>query len=216
MIVDYDTEAWPWQRLWQEVAETSEPVSAWHGERDQNTVFHAMFYESFGHVFSDLYRRFVAEVAGPAVMAGRPYYFQKVPTFRACLPGCRSVLEFHTDAEYGHQDAEVNCWLPFGNAWGSNSIYLGSVPQTVDYGQMLVFDGVHLFHGSRPNRTGVTRFSIDFRLIAKEDYHDTAERSVAAGVPLGLGDYFCDFGEVTPLTPDDQATSQRRPLGATR
>jgi ectoine hydroxylase-related dioxygenase (phytanoyl-CoA dioxygenase family) len=60
------------------------------------------------------------------------------------------------------------------DAFDTNTIWVETdygrgdyVPVPVSYGEILLFDGGWLLHGSVPNTTPVTRVSFDFRFAAK-------------------------------------------------
>jgi hypothetical protein len=173
-----------------------EPLDRLTVETDQATALHARFYDEFAGQVSGLYREFVATVV-PEVIGTTDFCFQRVPTFRVHLPGNVAVGEFHTDGDYNHRDGEINFWVPFTPAFGSNSVWiekeLGSAdyqPATVEPGEALVFDAVHWSHGNVLNETGSTRVSFDFRCIKMSDYEGTELRSVDAGLGLWIGEYF--------------------------
>jgi hypothetical protein len=166
---------------------------------DQSTIFHRQFYQRYSACVADLYRDFIAEFA-TTLIGTRQLCYQQVPTFRIHLPGNVAVGEFHRDAEYHHQDGEVNFWLPLTCAWGTNSIWVETAPDSGRYhpveakpGEVYVFDGVHLRHGNKLNRTGVTRLSFDFRCIPTAKFRDLGLRSVAEGRRMSIGDYFAQL-----------------------
>lgn len=188
----YDTAVWPWREycdgLWSDCLDQANRFTK--GPRDQDTVWHRLFYERFERL-RDPYESFVQWWAHE-LFGAEPTWHQRTPTLRVSTPGRRSVLEYHTDADYGHQPGEVNVWVPLTDAYGSNSIVVEGVAQTVHYGEVLVFDAVRLVHGAMTNRTDHTRLSFDFRLIRKRDYGANHRRSVAKGMELSVGHYFCD------------------------
>jgi hypothetical protein len=165
-------------------------------QSDQSTTYHAAFYSGFASGIATTYRRFVAEFV-PTVLGTTEFCFQKVPTFRIHLLGNVAVGEFHRDGDYNHASGEVNFWLPLTKCWESNSLWIERqrghgdyAPVQAEPGEVLVFDAVHWAHGNRPNTTGVTRVSFDFRCIPMELYRESDRRSVSAGRRLSIGDYF--------------------------
>lgn len=165
-------------------------------ENDQSTSFHRKFYEMFDTAARPTYEAFIAEWAAQQVGEPRILY-QAVPTFRIHLPGNVAVGQFHRDADYNHQQGETNFWLPVTEAFDTNSLWVESEPGRGDFsavrlgpGEVYVFDGVNLFHGNMVNRTGVTRVSIDFRLIPERWFVDTDRLSVSAGQRMSIGHYW--------------------------
>ncbi|WP_424530084.1 hypothetical protein ACOZ38_10920 [Sphaerisporangium viridialbum] len=172
------------------------PIDVLTVETDQATDFHAKFYDAFEPSIRTLYREFIASIV-PDVLKTDEFCFQRVPTFRIHLPGNVAVGEFHTDGDYNHGDGEINFWVPFTPAWGSNSVWiedeLGSAkyePVTLNPGQALVFDAVNWSHGNVVNETGHTRVSFDFRCIPLKNYTASTLKSVDAGLGLWIGEYF--------------------------
>lgn len=79
-----------------------------------------------------------------------------------------------------------------------NCMWLETLPGLGDFqfvsmspGQMLKWDGRNLEHGNSPNMTGVTRVSIDFRVLPVSAYKpDNAQKSVARGLKFVKGEYY--------------------------
>ena len=99
---------------------------------------------------------------------------QKPPSFRCHLSGAGSASSFHRDGDpgYGITPGVINVWVPLTTVSGTNSIFIESSPGSEDFhavvlrpGQMLLFDGFHLKHGSHANSTAATRVSFDFRFL---------------------------------------------------
>jgi hypothetical protein len=164
---------------------------------DQSTEFHRKFYENFtgdGDIHS-AYLKFIDDVIAP--IFGEPFCYQAVPTFRIHLPGNVAVGEFHKDGDYNHSPGEVNFWVPFTKASGTNSVFIETAlgsgefkPADVSYGEVLTFDAVRWLHGNRLNDSGQTRVSFDFRCVAMSLYRPTGLKTVNVGKTLEIGDYF--------------------------
>lgn len=123
-----------------------------------------------------------------------PYLVQREPNLRVHPPGGKSV-PWHTDAEFGHQAEEVNVWVPLMECTDdSQRLWIkdetGTHPVDVPLGDAFVFNGARVRHGVIRNRTPVTRYSFDFRLLRRSDCRDEGRVSVLYGVPLRLGDYW--------------------------
>lgn len=168
-------------------------------ENDQRTPIHEHFYGGFSQALGQMYSDFVRREIAPLFEG--PICYQRVPTFRVHLPGNVAVGEFHTDAEYFHQDGEVNFWVPLTPAWGSNTVWVAPpngdhtplAPVEARPGEMFVFDAVRTWHGNLPNATGSARVSFDLRVIPLARYQPSKRRSVNAKRRLVLGDYFALF-----------------------
>ena len=131
--------------------------------------------------FSEAYGRFVAEVCAPLVSGGLEHgvVYQKVPTLRIGVPQDKPLGKRHCDAEYGHQPAEVNFWIPLTACAGSNTLWTESRPGEGDFaplegglGDGFRFDGNQCVHYTVPNETDTTRVSLDFRVVAKHRHDD--------------------------------------------
>ena len=74
--------------------------------------------------------------------------------------------------KFGVEDGRINVWVPLTPVWGDNSLWIESKVGSGQYeavnmkpGQLLIFDGVNLRHGSRINSTSATRVSFDLRFL---------------------------------------------------
>jgi hypothetical protein len=175
------------------------PLEVLTWQTDQSTEIHAKFYDAFETDVQSLYREFVASFV-PDALGTNEFCFQRVPTFRVHFPGNVAVGDFHTDGDYNHGDGEINFWVPFTSAWGTNSVWIESDLGSEDYqamelkpGEALIFDSVNWSHGNKINETGSTRVSFDFRCIPLANYKASEMRTVDAGRGLWIGDYFDVF-----------------------
>ena len=85
----------------------------------------------------------------------------------------------HCDADYFHQPHEINYWLPCTPTFGSNTLHVESAPGRADYrpmelqvGELLRFFGHQCDHFSLPNESGVTRLSLDFRVVPRSRFRE--------------------------------------------
>lgn len=164
--------------------------------KDQSTVWHKNYYERFQKNLYPLYEQFIIEVIKPHFNLPEIIY-QKIPTFRTHLVNNLGVGEFHKDKTYNHGITEINCWLPFTDAYDTNTIWLESKedegdyePQIVKYGEVLIFDGANLMHGNKINDTINTRVSMDFRIVDPEKFIPNEAGSINTGTQFKLGGYF--------------------------
>lgn len=122
--------------------------------------------------FNRLYHRFVVTVLLPLV--GRGLSYSSHPKMRVHLPGTGSVSSFHHDLPVTRRADQVNLWMPFTDVQDTATLWCESeygrgdyaaVP--VRYGEVLIFDGGYLGHGSKANRSSTTRISLDTRFSFK-------------------------------------------------
>jgi hypothetical protein len=86
-------------------------------------------------------------------------------------PGWAKVKP-HNDAEYGHQNGELNFWIPLTDrTWTGVDLWSETVPQQDDYhpiptdlGQAISFHGSSCRHYVNANASTHTRVSLDFRV----------------------------------------------------
>jgi len=166
-------------------------------ERDQSSPIHKHFYSIFdaNPEFLRTYHVFVSKVV-------QPYYdedivYQARPTFRIHYPGNLAVGEWHKDSDYNHPRREDNWWVPFTKAFDTNTIWVESaedkedyLPYNIDPGEVLIFPGSQLKHGNKLNETGVSRVSMDFRVLRMKDYEASEEGSSAVGLKFKVGGYY--------------------------
>jgi hypothetical protein len=127
-----------------------------------------------GTEFRALYHRLIAEEIRP--QHDGPILYQACPTVRLLFADASGASRFHRDRDYGHDPREINHSLALTAMFGTNAIWIESAPDKGDYvpivlepGQYVIFDGVNLRHGARPNTTGRCRVSFDFRVRPDEN-----------------------------------------------
>jgi len=134
--------------------------------------------------FLDAYERLVEGVILPhlrwtLVQAGSAqdsepveFLYQHPPTMRVQPGPSPHHGRPHRDAEYGHQDGEVNFWLPLTSSeatgvvlWAETTPGAGDFhPLEVDVGDMALFHGSLCNHYAPENQSTHTRISLDFRI----------------------------------------------------
>jgi hypothetical protein len=206
VIIDYDTEKWPFRKILSSILGTesleklhqlSPKYEVFSRSNDQSTAWHRIYYDNFAR-FRDNYESFAQEFVRPlfGVEPGN-FIYQAIPNLRVHLVGNLGVGEWHRDSKYNHDKSEINCWLPFVNAYGTNTVWIESQvdendcqPYSVKYGQVLVFNGAQLLHGNKINDTEDTRVSIDFRVSDKKHFRPSEGRSVNTNTVFDIGGYF--------------------------
>ncbi len=143
--------------------------------------------------FFHLYHRFVRDVVRP-IFGGRISYSSR-PKMRIHLAGTPSVSNWHRDVDVTHRPDQVNAFLPFTPCFGGNALWCESDYGAHDYrpicltpGELFLFDGGYLAHGSVLNDTDITRCSLDFRFaVAHIDSIVEPWSRILSGRPTDLG-----------------------------
>ena len=134
--------------------------------------------------FLSTFDRFVSEVALPhvkrrlvacgGVEEDKPlsFYYQRPPTMRLQPgPGWAKVKP-HNDAEYGHQNGELNFWIPLTDRtlnkvdlWSESTFQADDFhPIPAKIGEVISFHGSSCRHYVNANSSTNTRVSLDFRV----------------------------------------------------
>lgn len=170
-------------------------------ENDQGTKHHKLFYAWMdSSEFLDKYSDFIREYVRP--LYSDKIVVQKKPTFRICYPNNIAVGEYHKDkwyrdGEWAEQVKELNFFLPFTDAFDTNTIWVESeqdkkdfAPMNCKYGEFIQWDGPNLLHGNKLNETGKTRISIDFRVIEYKNYLPSEHGSINLKKKFKIGEYY--------------------------
>ncbi len=171
-------------------------------EKDQSTKYHKSYYEwARTEEFIKLYDKFILEVVKP-LYNGEQIVYQAIPTFRVAYPNNIAVGEWHKDkfyrditwAEDVHED---NFFLPFTEAFDTNTIWVESeedkgdfAPMNCSYGELVQWDGSNLTHGNKINKTEMTRISVDFRVIKYSNYKPSEHGSINTKSKFQIGEYY--------------------------
>ena len=165
---------------------------------DQNQVLHRKFYDGMDEDsgFSKMYLSFIEEVIAPRYDG--QILFQKFPTFRVHQPSNIGTFGWHKDSDYNHNENEVNYYMPMTKAYDTNTVWRESSPgkedyspSTLNYGELLEWDGANCVHGTKINETEDTRMSFDFRILTLENYKKSDPKtSISKGKKFEIGHYF--------------------------
>jgi hypothetical protein len=146
--------------------------------------------------FFNLYRKFAEKEIAP--LFGGAISYTRIPTFRVQMAGTESISKWHTDAEVTGRIDQIVCWTPFVDVHETATIWCETdygrkdyVPIDVCYGEVLMFDGALLSHGSVPNRTDISRVSMDFRVMPKRLDRKDAYLGVLSARPPSLAQSVC-------------------------
>jgi len=184
-----------------ELANLNEVIDVFTRENDQSTKWHRLYYEwARTNEFIDLYDKFILNVIKP--LYNEQIVYQSIPTFRIAYPNNIAVGEFHKDKYYRNLDwavavQEDNFFLPFTDAYDTNTIWVESAedkgdyqPMQCEYGQCIQWDGCNLMHGNKINKTSTTRISVDFRIIRYSNYIPSNDGSINTKTPFKIGGYY--------------------------
>lgn len=91
----------------------------------------------------------------------------------------QALVRAHNDAEYGHQNGELNYWLPLTcrsttcvDLWCESKSGAGDFhPLKVEFGEVASFHGSSCWHYVNANHSVQSRVSLDFR-VGVEGYFD--------------------------------------------
>eukprot|EP00938_MAST-03A_sp_MAST-3A-sp1_P006306 g6306.t1 len=150
--------------------------------------------------FCDAYERMIREVIAPHIVKqfspqnenDRFVLYQFPPTVRIYCSHLkpiggknktdeyRSLGRFHCDAQYGHQDGEINFWMPLTVLHDTSTLWGETEPMKEDYypfrpeiGEIVQFPGTNCRHFTKSNVSGKTRVSIDFRCSTRSCFDKT-------------------------------------------
>ncbi len=202
-VFAYDTIRFPFASIIEEIL--GHPLEKLHElqeyplfsrEKDQSTIFHNKFYDSFDRCLKEVYIDFLKNVVYEYVKDNLVY--QKVPTFRVGFPNNVWVGEYHRDSWYGHPHEELNFLVPCTDMYETKSLYIESEsskgdfePQNVNYGQILHFNHTECTHGNEINQEGTTHVSFDLRVIPYRNYSPSSQgKSINTGMEFKIGNYF--------------------------
>ena len=185
----------------EDLASINDDVEVFSREKDQSTKWHKLYYEwARTEEFIQLYDKFILEIVRP--LYNEDIIYQSIPTFRVAYPNNIAVGEFHKDKFYRDinwaiEVDEDNFYLPFTDAFDTNTIWVESeedkgdfAPMNCNYGELIQWDGSNLMHGNKINETGRTRISIDFRVMKYSNYRSSEHGSINTKTKFQIGEYY--------------------------
>lgn len=205
--IKYDTTQYPFKRRLEELFQIDDLISlndnveVFTREKDQSTNWHKLYYDwARTEEFTQLYDSFVSQVIKP--LYSEQIVYQAIPTFRVAYPNNIAVGEFHKDKHYRNGEwaakvKESNFYLPFTDAFDTNTIWVESEedkgdfsPINCEYGECVQWDGCNLMHGNKINATGKARVSVDFRVIKYSNYVPSEIQSINTKIKFRIGEYY--------------------------
>jgi len=164
-------------------------------EKDRNSIFYDDYHNfiDINPLFNEVYYKFIQDYVIPLYGYDNKIVFQKTPNLRISFPKRtaigkheyenenENVIGIHKDSDFGHDEDEINFIIPITEMYETNSLYyepyIDSKLPTNEYVNLSLkknefFIGKlnKLLHYNKMNETGVTRISLDFRIIPYEKY----------------------------------------------
>lgn len=162
---------------------------------DRTSVFYDDYHNFIDKTsfFNDIYHKFISDYVKPLYAVDDKIVVQKTPNLRISFPNTtaigkhvnenesENVIGLHKDSDFGHHESEVNFIIPLTNMFDTNSIYyephIGSGLSTNEFlnlklssNEFFICKFNQLLHFNKINDTGVTRMSLDFRIIPYDKY----------------------------------------------
>lgn len=202
--IKYDIKKYPFKQIIEKILENNnleklheiKQYDIFEVAKESKTIWHPKYYSKFQSEIYPLYIKFLEEIIKPH-FGFKNMVYQKIPTLRIHLHGNVGVGGWHRDKDYNHTQGEINCWLPFTNAYGTNTIWMESEenkkdykPYEVSYGEVLIFDGVNLYHGNKTNEEKQTRISFDFRVVDEINFNPSEKSTLNNPIKFTIGNYF--------------------------
>jgi hypothetical protein len=203
----YNTNHFPFAEKLQQLFEVNDlstlndDITVFSREKDQSTPYHKLYYEwARTEEFTQLYEQFILNVIRP--LYDEDIVYQAIPTFRVAYPNNIAVGEFHKDKFYRDINwatdvDEDNFFLPFTDAFDTNTIWVESEedkgdfsPMNCKYGELIQWDGSNLMHGNKINETEKARISVDFRVIKYSNYKPSEHGSINTKTKFQIGEYY--------------------------
>ena len=161
-------------------------------EVDQPTLTKALIADTASPDFQEMIQSYVAEYIIP--LTGNKPAIQRFPNIRLVRPARPDmVLPYHQGIWFGHGWGEGTVWLPVTPAWDSNTMRIMKLEKSRELTRQIIkerWDKAQMdqvlseltypcnlnpgsaiwftegnIHGNVENTTGVTRVSIDFRVL---------------------------------------------------
>jgi hypothetical protein len=137
----------------------------------------ASFLEAFDSlvveaILPHLKHRLVSVDAATDAEGSVTFYYQRPPTIRFQPGPSWSKVKTHNDAEYGHQNGELNFWIPLTDRtltgvdlWSESELNAGDFHSIAARpGEVISFHGSSCRHYVNTNESEYTRVSLDFRV----------------------------------------------------
>lgn len=171
---------------------------------DSHSKFHELFYSKLredNSEFACVYTQFVKNEIAPKFKLENNLIYQKLPSFRIQYPHSKAVTTWHfdNDGNHAHPLGELNILIPLSDEMtGTNTVWAESLPGFGDfspmnckYGEYFLWNGNRCRHGNKPNSSGLTRVSMDFRVLPELWYDENYSLTTATtSQKFVIGEYY--------------------------
>jgi len=166
-------------------------------DNEAETFFHKTFYNSDLTEITEVFRDFVSCEISP--LFDGDFLYQAFPSYRVQVPNQVAVSNWHydNDEEHNHPEWEINFQVAVTDMYGSNCMWIESVPGLGDfsplemkYGEYAIFDGNRCRHGNHQNTTDSSRVSLDFRVLPFGRFDPNNIKYSYYGKPFADGGYY--------------------------
>jgi len=170
---------------------------------DTHSKYHQQFYDNIKlsvSAFRELYIKFIEEEIAPKFPNEKSLIYQALPSFRIQYPQSKAVTTWHYDSDENHKHplGELNILVPITEMFDTNAVWMESLPHMGDfrpmnlkYGQYIIWNGNRCRHGNKANTTGLTRISIDMRVLPNACYDEKYNLCAATtGKKFIIGEYY--------------------------
>jgi len=185
------------------------------GVTDRNSPLVKYFYTQWDKTneYKILYTKFLVETLPKLFPTESHFICQKTPNIRIHIPNQtnigilesdphQNVIGLHKDSDFGHPSEEWNVIIPLTPMFKTNSIFYEETqsselpfdqwkPVTVSKTQLWIGHLNSLRHFNKINKTGVSRVSLDIRVIPGSKYVSSDSKvSVTSKKKFTVGEYY--------------------------
>ena len=176
---------------------------------DTDSIFHKLFYDKAREgwpEFINLYNQFITEVIVPKIdllKDDQSIIYQTLPSYRIQYPSSKAITTVHCDSDENHKhpEGEINILVPLTTMDNTTAIWAESEPEKGDfkpmnckYGEYYIWNGNKCRHFNKPNSSGLTRISMDFRVLPRLHYNENYQNlSATSKRKFVIGDYYSEL-----------------------
>ena len=167
---------------------------------EAETFFHQKFYKKLNEDWKEIKIVFESFIKNEvAHLFNQDFLYQKFPSFRVQVPNQTAVSKWHydSDPDHGHPDWEINFQIALTEMKDTSATWVETVPGLNDFnpmnmniGEFAIFNGNKCRHGNKPNRSGKTRVSLDFRVLPIDRYDEKTKKISYYGNKFIDGGYY--------------------------